>query len=267
MSGAHDVRIVLCGATGRTGNAVAHALAAAEPGLLAGLVAPSIATNPSRSLPTGVPAFASLEEALPAADGPVVVVDLSHADPALHHMRIALDARCALVVGATGIADEDLETWGERFAAAELGLLHVPNFSIGAVLAMRVATELVAYLPDVEIVETHHDGKRDAPSGTAILAARRLAAARRDAGVVPGPGSASAGAGHGRGESVDGIPVHALRLPGASAHQEIVFGGTGELVSIRHDAVDRSCYAAGVALAARRVGTLRGLRTGLEHVL
>lgn len=259
-------RIVLTGATGRTGNAVAHALVARDDVTLAAVVAPSVATTPSRPLPAGVPAFAALADAL-AADTFDVLVDLTHAEPALAHLELALDASLAAVVGATGFADGALEPVGARFSDAGLGLLVVPNFSIGAVLGMRVAAELAAYFPDVEVVETHHDAKRDAPSGTAVHTARRIAAARRDAGLEPGPGAATAGAGGGRGESVDGVPVHALRLPGATAHQEVVFGAPGELLTIRHDAIDRSCYAAGVAIAARRITNVHGLATGLEHVL
>jgi 4-hydroxy-tetrahydrodipicolinate reductase len=261
--------IILCGATGATGNAVAHALAkGAETGVtLVALVAPSVATTPTRALPVGIPAFATLEQALAAAPDATVVVDFTHAEPALAHAELALAHQLPIVVGATGFADTDLAQLGERFAAADLALLHVPNFSLGAVLLMRVAAELVRHLPDVEIIETHHDGKRDAPSGTSVLAARRIAAARRDANLQPGPGAVSAGTGGGRGTLVDGIPVHALRLPGATAHQEVVFGGTGELLTIRHDAIDRSCYAAGVARAAHGVSALRGLVTGLDAVL
>lgn len=270
MSGSGDVvDLILCGATGRLGNAVAHALVDGTGfGVhVAALVAPSVATTPSRSLPDGVPAFAALEEALAAAAADAVVVELTHAEPALRHIELALAAGRHAVVGSTGFADGDLERLGERFAAADLGLLHVPNFSLGAVLSMRIASELVRYFPDVEIIETHHDGKRDSPSGTARLTARRIAAARAAAGLEPGPGLATAGVDPSRGEAVEGIPVHAIRLPGATAHQEVVFGGPGELIRITHDAIDRACYAPGVARAVRGVTRRRGLETGLETVL
>jgi 4-hydroxy-tetrahydrodipicolinate reductase len=197
----------------------------------------------------------------------VVVVDLTHAEPALAHLALAHGRRVPVVLGATGIDESQLQEWGRRFDEQGLALLVVPNFSIGAVLAMRVAEQLAGHFADVEVVETHHDGKRDSPSGTAVHTARRIAAARAKAGLQPGGGAGSAGVGAGRGEPVDGVPVHALRLPGATAHQQVVFGAPGELVTVRHDAIDRSCYAAGVALAAARVHDLRGLNTGLEHVL
>ncbi len=260
-------RIVLCGATGRTGNAIAHALADRDDVRVVALVAPSVATTPTRPLPDGVPAFATLADALAVDTAPTVLVDVTHAEPATWHLSIAVEHGLHAVVGATGFEPGALDTLGARFADADLSLLVVPNFSIGAVLAMRVAADLAHHFPDVEVVETHHDGKRDAPSGTAVRTAQLIAAARREAGVAPGPAATTAGTVPSRGESVDGVPVHALRLPGATAHQEVVFGAPGELLTIRHDAVDRGCYANGVVIAARRVHELRGLNTGLELVL
>jgi 4-hydroxy-tetrahydrodipicolinate reductase len=251
--------IILTGATGATGNAVAHALAARTDVTLAALVAPSVATEPTRSLPADVPAFATLEEALAATSSPTVLVDFTHAEPALAHAEVALAAGMPVVLGATGFAPAELDALGARFDAAGIALFQVPNFSLGAVLLMRAAADLARHFADVEIVELHHDRKRDSPSGTSVLAARRIAAARRAAGLEPGPGATSLGDDLSRGALVDGIPVHALRLPGASAHQEIVFGGPGELVTLRHDVIDRSAYASGVvrAVAARARGRAR----------
>ncbi len=261
--------IILCGATGRTGNAVAHALAQRAGVQLAAVVAPSVATTPTRPLPSGVPAFATLAQAFEATADVAdrVVVDLTHAEPALEHLAATLEAGLPIVVGATGIADEDLLAWGERYEAAGLGLFVVPNFSVGAVLGMRMAQLAARYFADAEVVETHHDGKRDSPSGTAAHTARLIAAARREAGREPGPGAASAGSDASRGESIDGVPVHALRIPGATAHQEVVFGAPGEVLTIRHDAIDRASYATGVAIAVDHVRDLRGLEIGLERVL
>lgn len=263
---ADATRIVLCGATGRTGNAVAHVLAAAAEGVqLAAVIAPSVASTPSRPLPDGVPAFAHLTDALEHVDRTaVVVVDLTHAGPALEHARIALAAGISAVIGATGLDGAALDALGSQYAAADLGLLLVPNFSIGAVLMMRMAREAARYMPDVEIIELHHEHKRDSPSGTAVHTARQIAAAR-DASAMPT--NAVDDDGPARGTDVDGIRVHALRLPGASAHQSVVFGAPGELLTIRHDAPDRSCYASGVARAARGVRDLVGLHVGLDAVL
>src|SRR5690606_4290036 len=118
----------------------------------------------------------------------------------------------------------------------------------------RAARDIAAHLADVEIIETHHDAKRDSPSGTAIHTAPLIAAARDEAGLVPSDAASVRGESDARGERFSGVPVHALRLPGATAHQEVVFGSPGEVLTIRHDAIDRSCYATGVALAVRHVG-------------
>lgn len=275
---AAPVHVVLTGATGRTGNAVAHALAS---GGFSGVqlhacVAPSVASTPTRSLPAGVPSFATLAEAFDTlgvsagthADD-VVLVDLTHAEPSIEHAALALDRGVRAVIGATGFASDTITDLGARFDAAGLALFVVPNFSLGAVLGMQLAQTVAAHFPDVEVIEAHHDGKRDSPSGTAVHTAQLIAQARRDAGTTPGPGVDSAAAGNepARGELIDGVPVHALRLPGVSASQEVVFGSPGELLTIRHDVIDRSAYATGVALAARSVVSMRGLNIGLEHAL
>jgi len=259
--------IILCGATGRTGNAVAHALAARTDATLAAVVAPSVASTPSRSLPAGVPAFATLADACASTHGPRVLVDFTHAEPALAHVELALEHAMPTVIGATGIDASVVEAFGARFEEAGLGLMLVPNFSIGAVLASRMAHGVAKYFPDAEIIEVHHDGKRDSPSGTAIRTAEMISLARERAGLEPSPAAGEAGEGPARGESVHGVRVHALRLRGATAHQEVVFGAPGELLTIRHDAIDRSCYAAGVVAAVTFVQQLHGLEIGLEHVL
>lgn len=263
-------RIVLLGATGRTGNAVAHALAARPDECLVAVVAPSVATTPTRALPESVPAFPTLLDALSDAvsdSEQLVIVDLTTADSAPGHMDEAITQSIPFVLGATGIEHSVLDSYGVGFANVDCGLFVVPNFSIGAVLAMRVARDLAGHFPDVEIVETHHDGKRDSPSGTAVHTARMIAAARSDAGLESNVARTGAGTDPSRGELVDGVPVHALRIPGATAHQEVVFGAPGEVVTIRHDAIDRSCYAHGVALAATHVLGITGLEIGLEHAL
>jgi 4-hydroxy-tetrahydrodipicolinate reductase len=262
-------RIILCGATGRTGNVVAHALVARDDVDVLACVAPSVATRPSRPLPEAAAAFATLVEALDASPDVDVVVDLTHAAPAAEHAELALERGLPIVIGATGLDGDLVEQLGTRFAERDLGVMLVPNFSIGAVLAARMAHGVATYFPDAEIVEVHHDGKRDSPSGTAVRTAQLIAKARRASGLEPGAAAAQASAGDSpaRGESIEGVPVHALRLPGATAHQEVVFGAPGEMLTIRHDAIDRSCYAAGVVAAARYVRDLRGLEIGLEHVI
>lgn len=259
---------VLTGATGRTGNAIAHALAGRSDLRLVACVAPSLGSaEPSRAIPAGIPGHARLDEVIcDHQHAPDVLLDLTHAAPARAHATQALDAGMHVVVGATGLSDDELAHLGNHAASVDRSLLYVPNFSIGAVLLMQLAAQVVRYMPDVEIVELHHADKRDAPSGTARRTASVIAAAR-----ATGAGDAvgvAAGDAASRGEQVAGIPVHAVRLPGAVAHQEALFGASGELLTIRHDVLDRAAYAEGAARAIRGVGTLGpGGHTGLEQVL
>ena len=256
-------RIHLIGATGRTGNAVAHALAARNDVSLVSCVAPSLGGSPTRPVPSGPAAAATVSE-IPAdvlGTGDVVV-DLGIARSVEQHLAWALDHDMHAVVGTTGCDDDVFTTYGERFAAAGRALLVIPNFSIGAVLMMRVAADIARFMPDVEIVEVHHDTKVDAPSGTAIRTARMVAAA-----AAAGRTGASADDHPARGQMVDGVAVHSVRLPGATAHQDVIFGMPGELLTIRHDAIDRSCYGAGVARAAHAVASCTGLHIGLEEFL
>jgi len=252
-------RIVLAGATGRTGNAVAHGLAARDDVQLVACVAPSLSSAPTRPVPAGTQAVASLAEVTVEAE---VLVDLTHADAACDTLPAALERGWHVVLGTTGIAAEELERLGTQAAGLQRGLLYAPNFAIGAVLMMQFAQQAARWLPDAEIIEMHHEAKRDAPSGTARRTAELVRVARgpRSEGPLqPGPAA--------RGDLVDDIPVHSLRLPGAVAHQEVIFGAAGERLTIRHDALDRACYAAGVAAAVHGVTTYVGLRTGLESVL
>jgi 4-hydroxy-tetrahydrodipicolinate reductase len=137
-----------------------------------------------------------------------------------------------------------------------------PNFAIGAVLLMRLAAEVAPHLPQAEVLELHHDGKADAPSGTALRTARLIADARGRQPAVPGPEGHPA-----RGDVVEGVPVHSVRLPGLVAHQEVIFGGEGQTLSLRHDTTDRRAFMPGVLLAVKRVAELPGLTVGLDALL
>lgn len=250
-------RILLVGATGKTGNAVAWGLSERDDVELVGLVAPSLGSDPTRAVPTTPRTFAHLDD----VDTPVdVVVDFTTAAAAEASLRWALDNSAHVVLGTTGIADDSLTAWGRRFSDHMIGLIYAPNFAIGAVLMMRFAREAAPYFDSVEIVETHNAAKLDAPSGTARETARQVAQARDGSSIARGDDRAL-------GELVDGVPVHSLRMSGAVAHQDVVFGAPGQALTIRHDARDRSCYSAGVARAAQQVQFLTGLTIGLESVL
>lgn len=200
----------------------------------------------------------SLEAALDA--GADVAVEFTVPDSVKQNAAWLLGRGVHTVVGATGLSEDDLAELEALTGPANLFV--APNFAIGAVLMLRFAEQAAAYLPDVEITELHHTGKVDAPSGTALRTARQIAAARSATPQVPGP------EGHpSRGEIVDGVPVHAVRLPGVVASQEVTFGAQGQTLRIRHDTIDRSAFMPGVLLAVKRIPGLAGLTVGLESLL
>jgi 4-hydroxy-tetrahydrodipicolinate reductase len=147
---------------------------------------------------------------------------------------------------------------------APIGVIVAPNFAIGAVLLMRFAEQAARHMPSAEVIELHHDGKLDAPSGTALLTARRIAAARGSGIDAPAGDHEQPGA---RGVDVDGVRVHSVRLPGLVAHEEVIFGGAGQTLTLRHDSTDRLSFMPGVVLAIKAVGGRPGLTVGLEPIL
>jgi 4-hydroxy-tetrahydrodipicolinate reductase len=200
--------------------------------------------------------------------GAQVAVDFSVPDAAPGNVDHCLRHGVHAVVGTTGWTDERLDA--VRAALAEnpgVGVLVAPNFALGAVLAMRFAAVAARHFESVEVIELHHPDKVDAPSGTARHTAALVAAARREAGLGDPPDATSTGLEGARGARVDGIPVHAVRLRGLVAHEEILLGGPGEQLTIRHDSFDRTSFMPGVLLGVRTVGSRPGLTVGLEHYL
>ena len=189
-----------------------------------------------------------------------VVVDFTTPTAAVTNARRILEAGCHGVVGTTGFTAADLDDLDARARAAGKGLLVAPNFAIGVLLMQRFAAEAARFFPRVEIVEAHHDGKLDAPSGTALRTADLLGAV----GAGGGPDAGDAGA---RGHVRAGVRIHSLRLPGLVAHQDVIFGSPGEALTIRHDAMSRECYLPGVVRAVRAIGGRVGLVRGLEAML
>ena len=200
--------------------------------------------------------------------GVEAVVDFTHPDAVMANLEFCTARGIHAVVGTTGF-DEDrlaqLRGWLE--ASPGTGVLVAPNFSIGAVLMMRYAAQAARFFESVEVVELHHPTKADAPSGTARRTAELVAAARREAGCAPVPDATSTALEGARGADVDGIRVHSVRARGLVAHQEVVLGGLGETLTIRHDSMDRASFTPGVLLALRRIGDRPGLTVGLEHLL
>ena len=198
----------------------------------------------------------SLEGVLDA--GADVAVEFTVPDSVKRNTAWLLERGVHTVVGATGLTEADLKELEALTGPANLFV--APNFAIGAVLMMRFAEQAARYLPDVEITELHHPGKVDAPSGTALRTARLISDARRSDPQRADDDPA-------RGLLVDGVPVHSVRLPGLVASQEVVFGGTGQTLTIRHDSIDRTSFMPGVLLAVKRIATLPGLTVGLETLL
>lgn len=200
--------------------------------------------------------------------GAQVLVDFTHPDVVMDNVRFAIDQGIHAVVGTTGFTQERLDTVRDWLTEApEVGVLIAPNFAIGAVLSMRFAQIAARYYESAEVIELHHPNKADAPSGTATRTAQLIAHARLAARVGPVPDATTQQLEGARGADVDGIRVHALRIAGMVAHQEIVFGTEGETLSIRHDSLHRSSFMPGVLLAVREVAAHPGLTVGLESFL
>jgi 4-hydroxy-tetrahydrodipicolinate reductase len=206
-------------------------------------------------------------DVLLAADAQVAV-DFTHPDAVLDNVAWCVQHGVHVVAGTSGFTDERLarvrELVGDR---PEVGVLVVPNFSIAAVLSMRFAQQAAPYFESVEVVELHHPDKVDAPSGTARRTAELIARARADAGLGPVPDATTDDPGGARGARVDGIPVHAVRLRGLTASQEVVLGGPGETLTLRHDSHDRLSFMPGVLAAVRAVADRPGVTVGLDVVL
>jgi 4-hydroxy-tetrahydrodipicolinate reductase len=235
------IRVAVVGADGRMGSTVCDAVDAAE----------------DLELVARIDFEDSLQDVLDA--GADVAVEFTTPDSVKANTAWLLEKGVHVVVGATGLSEEDLAELEERTGPANAFV--APNFAIGAVLLMQLAQSAAKHLPHVEITELHHDRKVDAPSGTALRTVQLINEVR-EAVEVPGPDEHPA-----RGLVVDGIPVHSVRLPGLVASQEVVFGGEGQTLTIRHDSIDRSSFMPGVLLAVRNVGSLPGLTVGLEHLL
>ncbi len=244
----NTVRVGVLGAKGRMGSEVCRAVEAAEDLVLVTAVDVDDDREPLR--------------------GCDVVVDFTRPAAVMDNLRWCLDAGLHVVVGTTGFDDERLEQVRDWVADRPgLGVVVAPNFGIGAVLMMRFAVQAARFFESVEIVELHHPNKVDAPSGTAARTAQLVAEARRDAGLGPVPDATTEERPGARGTDVAGVHVHAVRLAGLVAHQEVILGTTGETLTIRHDSYDRASFMPGVLLAVRAVADRPGLTVGIETLL
>jgi 4-hydroxy-tetrahydrodipicolinate reductase len=204
-------------------------------------------------------------ESLGACD---VVLELTHPGVVMEHVRWCIEHRRPVVVGTSGFTEERFDEVRAMLGTTpDVGVLVVPNFSIGAALMMRLAALAATYTESVEIVEMHHAGKRDAPSGTALRTAHLVAAARAEAGRPEPPDATETDPLGARGGTLDGVRVHSLRASGAVAHHEVVLGNPGEVLTIRHDMVDRAATVPGMLACLRAAPAMRGLHVGLDSVL
>lgn len=202
------------------------------------------------------------------AGGVQAVVDFTHPDVVMGNLELCVGAGVHAVVGTTGWDEHRLATlagWLED--SPRTGVLIAPNFSLGAILMMRFAQVAAPFFDSVEVVELHHPDKADAPSGTARRTAEMIAAARRDAGCAAMPDATSTALDGARGADVDGVRVHGLRIRGLVAHQEVLLGGLGETLTLRHDSLDRASFTPGVLTGLRAIAAHPGLTVGLEHFL
>ncbi|WP_255696356.1 4-hydroxy-tetrahydrodipicolinate reductase [Allobranchiibius sp. GilTou73] len=200
--------------------------------------------------------------------GASVAVELTTPDASPDNVAHCVAAGVHCVVGTTGWSPQRLQALEAQLVDhPRVGVLIAPNFAIGALLMMAFAQRAARFYESVEIIETHHPDKVDAPSGTAARTASLVAAARASAGLADVPDATRADPDGARGARIDGIPVHALRMRGRVAHQEVAFGAAGEALTIRHDSFDRVSFMPGVLAAARAIGDRPGLTVGLEHLL
>jgi len=255
------IRVLIAGAAGKMGRTVVDAVDAQPDMAVAALVDPAavnITLGRSEHIVEG-----DLNEAI-RREQPDVMVDFTHPSAVEANVRLALSSGIDCVVGTTGLDHTTLR--GLADAAPEgTALFFAPNYAIGAVLLMRFAEQAARHMPHVEIIELHHDGKADSPSGTAISTAHIVSQSRHETPSSPGRETEShKGA---RGALIGGIPVHSVRLPGLVAHQEILFGGEGQTLTLRHDSIDRTSFMPGVVLAIRSVQSLSGLVVGLETLM
>jgi 4-hydroxy-tetrahydrodipicolinate reductase len=247
------IRVAICGAKGRMGSTTCRTVLADGELVLVAMVDPVFGEGRGADVQRSAedndaPSYRGLDEAL-AGTSIDVVVDFSTPAAVKANVMSCIEHDVAAVVGTTGLGGEDLAAIERRAAAKGVPVLVVPNFAMGAVMMMQFAHEAAAYFDACEIIELHHEKKVDAPSGTARLTQQRIGEAWET-----------------RGRSKD-IPIHSVRLPGLVAHQEVIFGGHGETLTVRHDSLSRESFMPGVVLAVKRVRALQGLVVGLENII
>lgn len=261
------VTVLVNGACGRMGQAVLKAVQEADSLQLVGAV--DIRGGADCGELVGLKACGVLVETDLAAAldrlKPEVMIDFTRPDVVFDNVMMALKAKVSPVVGTTGLSEEQKDAIRKLAEDNDTPAFIAPNFAIGAVLMMVMAKQAARYMPEVEIIELHHDKKLDAPSGTAVQTAAMIAEVRASHKQGhPEETEKLAGA---RGADYEGMHIHSVRLPGYVAHQEVIFGGLGQTLTIRHDSLNRESFMPGVVLAAEKVRSLKGLTVGLDKLL
>ena len=258
------IRVGVVGATGKMGREILKAVTNDEALDLVfgvGLVDAPITLNVEGK---EVPVVGSLEEAF-ATYTVDLIIDFTNAAAFRENAPIALAHGVNLVSGTTGLEHSEIEAFGQMAAEKGKCFFYAANFAIGAVLMMEFAAQAAKFMPEVEIIELHHDQKKDAPSGTAVATARKIAAVREahEQGL-PGEIETIEGA---RGANFEGMHIHSVRMPGYNAHQEVIFGGLGQTLTIRHDSINRDSFMPGIVFAAKRIDGRKGLVEGLDTLM
>jgi 4-hydroxy-tetrahydrodipicolinate reductase len=267
---ARVIRVAVCGAKGKMGREFVKTILADPELQLAGVVTGTPTSDT-------VNAFFSTERypgmgfdtdlhTLLQRETPDVCVDLTHPGVVFENSMTIIQANCRPVIGTTGLTSEQLATLDAELKARHLGGMVVPNFAIGAVLLMKFAQEAAKYFDHAEIIELHHNQKADAPSGTALKTAELMRESRAQFGTTNAPEKESIPGARGASGPAD-IHIHSIRLPGFIAHQEVILGSPGQILTLRHDSMDRACFMPGIALCVKKSLTLSGLVYGLEKIL
>lgn len=241
MSTNPPIRVAIAGAMGRMGREAVETIHAAPDMTIAGLLVRTSTTETEQTL-ANIGTVYTEPARLLDTEQPDIWLDLTSPEVVHSHVGLALAHGVYPVVGATGYTEADIGAWDARAKELGIGGIAAPNFALGALLMMRFAKEAAKWMQHAEIIELHHDQKKDKPSGTAKRTANAM-------------------------ETAYEIPIHSVRLPGLVAHQEVIFGGVGETLTIRHDSLSRQSFMSGILLACRQVQRVQGFVYGLEHIL
>ncbi|MGQ4645858.1 4-hydroxy-tetrahydrodipicolinate reductase [Lyngbya aestuarii] len=275
MTNESPIPVVVNGAAGKMGREVIKAVCQAEDMTLLGAIErdPKYLGQDAGEVagcgPVEIPILNDLQATLVLATQEKVqgvMVDFTHPSSVYENVRTAIAYGVRPVVGTTGLSQEQIQDLAEFAEKASTGCLIIPNFSIGMVLLQQAAVQAAQYFDHVEIIELHHNQKADAPSGTAIQTAQQLAGLGKTYNS-PTVKETEKLAGARGSVADDNVRIHSVRLPGLIAHQEVIFGASGQIYTLRHDTTDRSCYMPGVLLAIRQVTQIKSLVYGLEKIL